>query len=182
MKKMVSFISALAMCAVMTAPIASSAAEVNQDSDPKTSTVTFTSEIPSSYKVVIPDGEVDLETPSELTISAENVMIADGEVLDISVKSANNWKLVDQKEGSSAALTYTLTPENETALSGEEPVSVLSVEAGTISADVITKKMTAEVTDTPVKSGTYKDILTFMVSVNEQQAENNDSLGGETQE
>lgn len=175
MKKMVSFISALAMCAVMTAPMVSSATlsetSVGVDSTDKTSAVSITKEVVSSYTVVIPDGEIDLENPSDLSVSAENVIIDSGQTLEVSVMSENNWQLVDTKSGSTASITYSLTPKEEgaVAFTGEEPVSVLSVEAGTSSAGKVEKILTAEVTGTPIMSGTYKDTLTFTVAVDDVQ-------------
>lgn len=180
MKKMVSFISALAMCAVMTAPMVSSATlsekSVGADSTENTSAVSMTKEVASSYTVIIPDGEIDLENPSDLSVSAENVIIDSGQTLEVSVKSANNWKLIDTKSGSTASITYSLTPQEEgaEALTGEESVSVLSVEAGTSPAGKVEKILTAEVTGKPTMSGTYKDTLTFTVAVDGVQ-EDNDS-------
>lgn len=125
--------------------------------------------IPSSYMVVIPDNEIDIREPSEMSVSAKNVMIADNEVLDISVQSTNGWKLADQKSGSKATLAYKLTPAGATALKGSEPVSLISVNAGDCPDRTVTRILTAEVTGKPEVSGIYKDILVFTVSVNKTQ-------------
>lgn len=186
MKKMVSFISALAMCAVMTAPMFSSAAEGDgtQDVQPTTSSgtktvtqgsteeeaksdVEVTRTISSAYTVIIPDGSIDIAAPKSISVSAENVVIGIGEALTVSVTSANEWKLMDTKEGSTASLTYTLTPEGEgeSALTGADPVEILSVVAGAAWNKTVTKDMQVAISGDATMSGTYKDTLTFTVAV-----------------
>lgn len=182
MKKMVSFISALTMCAVMTAPMFSSAAEgenpdtqettssltdktVTVDSTDTSSTVCLTREITSSYTVIIPDGSIDLKDPKDISVSAQNVVIDDGQALTVSVSSANEWKLMDEKEGSTASLSYDLTPDGAEALTGSEAVEILSVAAGTAWNSTVTKNMKVAINGNATMSGTYKDTLTFTVAV-----------------
>lgn len=199
MKKMVSFISALAMCAVMTAPMFSSAAEgddsevqdttssntktVTQDStgEESKSDVEVTTTVSSTYTVIIPDGSIDIADPKDISVSAEKVVIDNGQALTVSVKSANEWKLMDEKEGSTASLTYTLTPEDKSALTGTDPVEILSVAAGAAWNSSATEKMQVAISGDAIMSGTYKDTLTFTVAVKDvpQQSENpaNDQSG-----
>lgn len=202
MKKMVSFISALAMCAVMTAPMFSSAAGDDSEtpntdgstssgttpetdapsentpsdtlrektitigSSDKASTVYLTSEIASTYTVIIPDGSIDLKESKDISVSAQDVVIDNGQVLTVSVKSANEWKLMDEKVGSNASLTYTLTPEGtEEALTGSGAVEILSVAAGEAWNSSVAKNMKVATSGDATMSGTYKDTLTFTVAV-----------------
>lgn len=138
MKKMLSLISALTMCAVMAAPIASSAEDGDETTTtaPKTSsTVTATTkdgvEIPEgekassdvtlsdtvadSYTVVIPAGTADVSSPATLEVSAADVVISPGATLDITVTSANNWSLVNESN-KEVSIGYKLTDENDSAL------------------------------------------------------------------
>lgn len=181
MKKMVSFISALAMCAVMTAPMFSSAAEDDgtQEAQPTTKTVDensieeeakssveVTKSVSSTYTVIIPDGSIDIADPKDISVSAQNVIIDDGQALTISVTSANEWKLMDTKEGSTASLTYTLTPNDASkALEGAGPAEILSVAAGEAWNSSVTENMTVAISGDATMSGTYKDTLTFTVAV-----------------
>ncbi|MCM1505802.1 MAG: hypothetical protein NC177_01525 [Ruminococcus flavefaciens] len=207
MKKMVSFISALAMCAVMAAPMASFADEVDdpnagvgtsqggqtdptdppKEDDPEedgddiitgtektyseneegdithTSYATLKVACPSVYTVIIPDGEIDITAKKQanLKVSADKVLIGEGETLKVSV-SSNDWKLHDIKPNSKATIEYKLT-KGETEVKNLTGGTVLEVEAGTASGEAT---MIAKVDEsTIVKSGTYKDTLTFTVGV-----------------
>lgn len=151
------------------ASVTSSGKVVGIDTGNQFSNINLKKVIPSSYTVVIPDSEINIDVQSEMSVSANNVMIANNEILDISVKSENNWLLHDQKSGSTATLAYSLTPSGGTALTGAEPVSLISVNAGELSDRSVERTLTAEVTGIPEVSGIYKDILTFKVSVNEKQ-------------
>lgn len=134
----------------------------------QSSALNLKTSIPSSYTVVIPDSEINIEKPSVMAVSANDVMIANNEVLNISVQSKNGWYLEDQKSGSQAKIAYSLTPDGSKALEGNKPVTLISVRAGDMPNGSTTKEMTAETIGTPEVSGIYKDILTFTVSVGEQ--------------
>lgn len=189
MKKMLSLISALTMCAVMAAPVASSAAALNTtegvgDSsitygikgtentpeNERTSDVTFKKFKASSYVVTIPDGVADLSSAQELKVSAKDVLIGAKQMINISVTSANEFNLVntDSKE---KKVSYTLTPK---VAEGDTPATALTNESEPILSiapeeaydEAVTKTLIAVASDDTIKvAGTYVDTLTFTVSV-----------------
>lgn len=122
MKKLVSLISALTMCAVMAAPMVSSATVVTEDESSATSsTVNCKTIVDSSYTVKIPDGAADLEDPVDLTVSATGVCIQGNQTLKVDVSSANTWNLKDANSGD---LAYKLTAMEEVTEEVEEEVEV----------------------------------------------------------
>ncbi|MCM1507110.1 MAG: hypothetical protein NC177_08260 [Ruminococcus flavefaciens] len=124
--------------------------------------------VKSSFLVVIPDGEIDIKNGADMSVAARKVMISDNQVLDIAVYSPNGWYLVNSKAGSTEKLKYEVTLEDGTKLTGSEPHTLLSVNAGEYSEEHIRTRMKATVTGTPKVSGTYRDNLTFKVSVSEK--------------
>lgn len=146
MKKMLSLISALTMCAVMAAPVASFASE--PETEPTTKTVTEASTydeetdedgtssdfelsqtVSESYTVVIPAGSADLDSPVDLTVSAKDVVINGNQVLTIDVSSANTWKLSDENSGD---LAYTLTSMKEETAEDEDGNETTALVAGEV--------------------------------------------------
>lgn len=165
MKKMVSFISALTMCAVMVAPVVSSAATIDISSESKSADVTLSKTVSSSYTVTIPDDMENIDTDSELTVSAADVIINKGQTLNVSVSSLNGWTL----DGDGGSFTYSLTPTDVSdGVALENGDNVLMVASGTTSAS---KTFTAAVTGNVTMAGTYSDTLTFTVSVNTSAAD-----------
>lgn len=187
MKKLVSLISALTMCAVMTAPMVSSATtDVTLNTESKTSTFNFTTTIDSSYTVTIPDGSADLSQPVDLMVSATGVCIKGNQTLKVDVSSANKWNLHDENSGDLAysltAIKETTSEDNgitltegdvlvskETAKTVGESFTVLTVDAGTPADKAI---MRAKVEETAKMAGTYTDTLTFTVSVDGGEEQN----------
>lgn len=191
MKKMLSLISALTMCAVMAAPVASFAADfTNTTGESTVKCKKFTS---SSYIVTIPDGVADLKDAKELEVSATNVVIGAKQELNISVTSANNFSLVntEAEEGKDPAkIAYTLTPvakeadasedtegeventegkDGDTEKEAPKPLingdSIISIAPEEAYNKTVTQKLIAASTDTAKVAGTYVDKLTFTVSV-----------------
>lgn len=127
MKKMLSLISALTMCAVMAAPVVSSAAETELTTKSVTEQSTYNEDatddeeqetqsklvvskgIDTSYTVIIPAGTADLSKQSTLDVSAENVTLTPEEELNISVTSINSWSLVNEKDDK-VSIEYALKP------------------------------------------------------------------------
>lgn len=134
----------------------------------KYSHLNVSTSVPSSYLLTIPDGEIDIKNGADMSVAVRKVMIADNQVLDISVYSPNEWYLVNSKTGSTEKLKYDVTLENGTKLTGEEPYTLISVNAGEYSEEHIRANLKATVTGTPKVSGTYRDTLTFKVSVSEK--------------
>ena len=126
MKKLASLISAFIICAAMAVPVVSSADGDANDSVPEStivsekiitnSSVECTNNVKSSYTVTIPDGKADISRPVEFRVSATNVIIGKNQTLNISVKSVNNWRLLntatkdEEEEENREYIDYELVP------------------------------------------------------------------------
>lgn len=145
MKKLLSIISAITMCVVISTPMISSATDGDESKNPSesieyteanSSELTCKAIIDGSYIVVIPTGTADISKNAvDLEVSASDVIIGGNQTLNVSVKSENGWELHNEYN---EVLTYTLTPIDEdgnkgTALTEQESV-ILSI-SGNRNAD-----------------------------------------------
>jgi hypothetical protein len=118
-----------------------------------------------SYTVTIPDEiNVGTETASAtgMTVKAENVVIGINDTLTVTVSSTNGWA-VNDKDDNTNTLAYKLN--DGTSDITQNDTTILSVAAGENWNSETSKTLTATLTDTPKKSGTYTDTLTFSVGV-----------------
>ena len=152
MKKLVSLISALTMCAVMAAPMVSSAAnsEITQESETKTANIVVDYTPTESYTITIPDS-VSIDTP--INVEATKACLRDGVAIKVSVDTIDG--LLKYKEDS---IGYTIS-----STEGEEVTLVSSGEAtGTKTFDV---NLTGD--KEPLFANKYTATATFTVSVDE---------------
>lgn len=143
--------------------VASAKDLTESSSSDATTTVTYT--VDNTWKVTIPD-EIEINAESGTgtgTVTASDVKIEKGTHLEVTVESANEYKL---KNGSNE-LDYTLK-KDETQLN-DSSKEVLHVQAGTDNGDdSMTATLTAELTAESKKYSTgnkeYSDTLTFTVN------------------
>lgn len=122
-----------------------------------------------SFIVTIPSRlRISYESDTgEMDISASNVMIGDGKVLEVTISSENynnRWEL-EYTRTPYTRLTYRIG----TTEYGRDIVNnsvVLSVAAGEAYNSTVTQTLYVYVSETLRYSGTYKDYLTFTVSIN----------------
>ena len=152
MKKIFALILVLAMIATMNAVVfASEEAPENGD---KQTTITYS--VAPTYVVTIPtsitiDGEAD-------TISAENVVVAKGQYVSVSLAEENDF-VVTTAEG--ATLTYTVIQGAENIEAGDEILAVNPADGKTGSATI-----TFDIDESAiVYAGVYTGTATFTIGV-----------------
>lgn len=159
MKKLLTLTMVLIMALAMSVP--AFAADVDQESDPKTGDMLATYTEAQTYTVTIPD-TIDVAKQGDaavaVTVSASDVVIDANQTLKVTVSSANTWKLVSEEGGE---FNYGLYKGAETNALGNH-AEVLSVAAGTATGSVA---LSAKLTEAVTKSGTFTDTLTFTVAV-----------------
>lgn len=165
MKRILSILSAVAMCAVTAVPVISSA--VTEDCDGSVS-LCYRDIVSASYTVTIPDGIADINSEKPLVVSAENVIIGTNQQLNIFVESENDWNLVNS-ENRDIAIAYTLTARDSSEESEEKPQdlsqdnTVLSVAPAEAYNGKVTKILTPEITGDVKIAGVYLDKLKFTI-------------------
>lgn len=164
-KKILSLVLAAIMMLSMTTT--SFAADISTDGGSQEVKVTYG--MNEGFTVTIPTNfTIDESKKATANVSASNVMIAHGKVLEVSVSgddydTTGSWELIDEAEAANK-LTYTIG----TTEGGADIVNnsvVLSVGAGEAYGSTVTEIMHFTVIDELSKAGTYKDTLTFTVSV-----------------
>lgn len=161
MKKLASFVLALAMAAVCAAPAMATDTRITESTSNSCDTkVTFT--IDPAYTVTIPS-EVTLEKQAgetvtyekDLTLTASNVRLNQGKKLQITIPTGS----VLQLSAGNATLNYTITNDNG-----------INVDAGSVAATFTTQA--AEQTATlhikandPPFAGDYSGTLKFTIAV-----------------
>lgn len=162
MKKLFSL--ALVLVMLLSLSVTAFAAEITGDSG----SVVVTYGVDDAYIVTIPASiALSADEDSTIGISAADVVIGYGELLTVSVGSSNydaensKWYLVDA-ENPENKLEYSVK-NGETAVAGGD--AVLTVAAGNTGGGEVT--LTTRLVDTAAFSGTYKDTITFTVSVQE---------------
>lgn len=151
MKKMITALTALSLAASMMTPIVSFAADLTLENT--TGTTTLAKSYAESYTITIP-AEVSMDeqaVSAELAVAATDVLLNDGDVLKVSVASDNDWNLVHASD-SECKVAYELSATGD----------VLTIHSGDTEGST---ELTATVTGTPSKAGTFSDTLTFSVDV-----------------
>lgn len=158
MKKIISL--ALAVMMIATMSVTAFAATIENG----TGTVEVTYGVSESYTVTIPaDITLTANQESDMEISASDVVIPYGNELTVSISSTNytdsKWYLVEAANTANK-LEYSVKNGENAVASGD---TILTVAAGT--AENQTVNLTTKLVGTATHSGTYKDTLTFSVSV-----------------
>lgn len=157
MKKFFAILLTVTMMATMT--MTAFAATINGDEG----SVEVTYGVDEKYIVNIPANTSLTENGVPMEVSAKDVVIPYGNKLTVSVSSTNysdsKWYLVDTVNAENK-LEYSIKNGDNAVASGD---AILTVAAGTTEEQKVT--LTAKLEDTATISGTYKDTITFNVSV-----------------
>ena len=166
MKKLLSM--PLALTLVLTASKSVFAADINQDSTPKTANTTVKFNVDPAYTVTIPadvtldrktgtDGTITYE--KDLTVSASDVRLLEGKKVQVTLESS--FKLTTSAQGAKYELPYTV----KVGTSGS------AITSGDVVADFTTldsDKWSSTLhfaAENPTYAGDYKDIVTFNIAV-----------------
>lgn len=166
MKKLLSM--PLALTLVLTASTSVFAADINQDSTPKTANTTVKFNVDPAYTVTIPadvtldrktgtDGTITYE--KDLTVSASDVRLLEGKKVQVTLESS--FKLTTSAQGAKYELPYTV----KVGTSGS------AITSGDVVADFTTldsDKWSSTLhfaAENPTYAGDYKDIVTFNIAV-----------------
>ena len=166
MKKLLSM--PLALTLVLTASTSVFAADINQDSTPKTANTTVKFNVDPAYTVTIPadvtldrktgtDGTITYE--KDLTVSASDVRLLEGKKVQVTLESS--FKLTTSAQGAKYELPYT----EKVGTSGS------AITSGDVVADFTTldsDKWSSTLhfaAENPTYAGDYKDIVTFNIAV-----------------
>lgn len=165
MKKIFSIFLVVTMLFSMS--ITSFAGEITTDNTSQNVTVTYGAS--QSFTVTIPSAiNIDDSGAYETIVTAEDVLIPYGSVLNVTVDSLNadgeDWYLTDVSNDENF-LTYSIlsgNPDGDINMVANGG-NVLSCPAGF--DDIMEYMIRFELIDIPTRAGTYKDTLTFTVSV-----------------
>lgn len=150
MKKLVSLISALTMCAVMAAPIASSAADQEikneREADVK---VVYTS--PEDFIITIPDS---VTANSPIKVSASKAHLEKGATMTVTT-TTNSGTLKYEGGEDTDTIPYTITKVGDGVIVND--AGVKSEASFTVNVD----------DDDAVYAGTYSDTVSFEIAVSE---------------
>ena len=165
MKKVLSLGLALALSLSLAVPSFAAGTSISTDGGSGETVVSYG--MSQGFVVTIPaDFDIDASLKATAEVSAENVMIPYGTTLNVRVSGddyVDSWELIDQASASNQ-LTYEINMQGETDLIENNDI-VLSVNSGAAYDTEVVEIMEFEIVDTVVKAGTYKDTLTFTVSV-----------------
>ena len=159
--------SALAVVAALalslTICIAPAFADSGFSGNDSTTNVKYT--VTEGYTVTVP-ADVTFTTSSKTgtgVVKAENVIIANGKTLSVTVASSNGYTLKYGTDVASSVAYTVKVGDSTTALSGTTAQQVLSVAAGTTS-DQVTLNFATDGTGF-TKAGEHTDTLTFSCSI-----------------
>lgn len=162
MKKILSL--ALAAMMVVSMVPAAYATNITIDGNQTASTV-VTYGLDEGYTVTIPDSvALNTDGVGAATLSASNVIIASGKTLNVRISGADYvdaWELIDQADANNA-VTYSIKKAGAEVKSGDV---VLAAASGDNWNSSVSATLDFEITEAIAKSGSYKDTLTFTVSI-----------------
>lgn len=135
-------------------------------------------EYSSHYIINIPDGTNDFKENNVMLVEANDVQIEPDKVLEVSVKSANGWNLVDKSnDEGSGKLYYCMQIGEDLEVSGNKPDdgNTDSINENSLKSQVILSvsdgrpadsvELTVKELEKATVAGTYSDTLTFTVKV-----------------
>lgn len=156
MKKLLTLAMAVVMVLAMSAPVF--AAELSGSDESGTVDVTYG--VAQGYQVTIPENfDLQVGQDVEKSVSAQNVLIPEGNTLKVAMQSLNNLAVV--YKGSSIAYTVKV---GEAAFTNGE--NVLSLVSGNTSGSAALKFTTTSAqVAAATKAGDHTDTLTFTCSV-----------------
>lgn len=163
MKKFFAILLAIAMMATMSVTAFAATIEGNEGS------VEVTYGVEDSYVVTIP-ASFTVGATEGTEVSASDVVIGYGEQLTVSISSTNydtessKWYLVDTANAENK-LNYTIKVGDADVVNNGV---ILTVPAGT--AETVSASLATALVDQATVSGTYKDTITFTVTVAEAPA------------
>lgn len=162
MKKMLSMVLVVMM--VLSMVPAAYATSITIDGDQTASTV-VTYGLDEGYTVTIPDSvALNTDGVGAATLSASNVIIASGKTLNVRISGADYvdaWELIDQADANNA-VTYSIKKAGAEVKSGDV---VLAAASGDNWNSSVSATLDFAITEAISKSGSYKDTLTFTVSI-----------------
>lgn len=165
MKKLLSVIMIAAITLGMSA-ISLEAEEVTitPDSGEQSGKINVDYNADVSYLVTIPASVTftDTQTSVERGLLARDVLLKEGSSLNISITSLNDFKM---KKGE-AFIEYALSVNHNDALE-KNNFTILTVESGEHTGWAVLEFTTELRIDDALYTGTYSDILTFTVSIDE---------------
>lgn len=177
MKKINILLSTLALVIATLTPMASFAeGETPVKSTGGTTELTKTYE--ADYGIVIPQGTENLCNGDEFELTA-TAFLEYGKAMEVSVSSANGWKLKDTKHsGNKEDVSYSMKC-GEKKIEGTGDINILTVRYDEHQGSVT---LTACDIANPVYAGTYSDTLTFKTKkVDTQTAETGQSADNDGQ-
>lgn len=118
---------------------------------------------PTSYLITIPDSSDEISEGDTFTVTAEDVLIEHGQMLNVSVSSENGWNLTDAKNPDNPEkVKYSMKfGYDDTEIKGKSE-TILSVTDGRTADSV---ELIVDNIETPKTAGTFSDTLTFDISV-----------------
>lgn len=158
MKKMNTLLTALAIVITAVTPVTSSAVSATPDSK---SQITLTKNYASQYTITLPDGNVTLDSEEKSVDFSINAYLEYNEKLDVSVTSANDWKLMDSNTANENGVTYTMKADGNAIT--DENNKVVSVTSENNKNNVTVPLTFCDFGEAKY-AGTYSDTLTFNVT------------------
>ena len=167
MKKLLTIMLALVM--VLSLSVTALAADITQDSDPKTGNTTVTFNVDPTYTVTIP-ATVELEKKTaadetvtyekDLTVSAENVRLLEGKQIQVTLTSDFTLTNDTQNGGAATNLSYTVTVGDSAT-----PIVTDGVVATFGTSTTEQTSVLHFAAANPTYAGDYSDTVTFTISV-----------------
>lgn len=167
MKKLLTIMLALVM--VLSLSVTALAADITQDSDPKTGNTTVTFNVDPTYTVTIP-ATVELEKKTaadetvtyekDLTVSAENVRLLEGKQIQVTLTSDFTLTNDTQNGGAATNLPYTVTVGDSAT-----PIVTDGVVATFGTSTTEQTSVLHFAAANPTYAGDYSDTVTFTIAV-----------------
>ena len=157
MKKLLSALLALALCVTMSLTAFAANTQIEPDSDPQSGDIQVTFSVDPAYTVTIP---ATVELGQTATISAENVVVAYGSQVEVSLtgtSDASNAFTLTTAEG--AVINYNVNKGTEAVSVGDTVLAVTPVDG---SGDAT---LSFSEPKTLTYAGAYTSTITFTVAV-----------------
>lgn len=163
MKKILSSV----LCLAMLLSMGTTAFASNISTDGGSQDVTVSYGMSQSFVVTIPSSIniADVSEIASLEVSASNVVIPHGTVLEIVITGddyVSDWELIDTAENTNK-LRYAILAEDTTVVRSGDVV--LSVASGEAPNSTVSEDLAVAIMENVTKAGSYTDTLTFTVSV-----------------